>query len=187
LLRPPVRSLLRRAESVVHVLVAKLTVRHGIEARPALADAPVAVEIDPDGWILKTAVQVVLADADADGVPDAVDCAPADPVNEPVTAQVTGLEVDGGPVAGLQWDPAPGQALGVVYDLLTGEVSGMLAGAGTQNAVCSATGIPLPETTDVQIPGVGDALYYMIRARNACGPGPLGPGSEGARVANACP
>ena len=57
----------------------------------------------------------------------------------------------------------------VAYDVARGDVDGLRAG---DEAACIATGLTAPSFADATTPGVGSGFYYLVRANNACGPGP---------------
>jgi len=127
-------------------------------------------------------------DVDGDSLANGGDCAPVDPLNSPPQTEVTGLELQGGESALLQWAPHALAGAGVSYDVLTGN-SGSLAGAGgVGSETCIGSNLSAPQTIDTQIPAPDTSFYYLIRPRNACGAGPLGDDSAGQpRSSNACP
>jgi uncharacterized repeat protein (TIGR01451 family) len=122
------------------------------------------------------------ADTDGDGVPDAEDCAPADPAAWAVPGEAAGLVFPGG--AGgtlLNWasPDSPGGSA-VFYDLLRSAAADDFSAP-----TCVAKGITATTASDPTTPPA--ALFYLVRAKNVCG-GNLGTGSDGTpRVGGACP
>jgi len=114
------------------------------------------------------------ADVDQDGIPRPQNC---DDLNEMVWStpgEAVGVEVSADGQT-LTWSP-PGSPGGteVTYDLLrTGEPSDF-----TSAATCAESGTPATTATDTVTPSSGNAIYYLVRARNAC-PGSAGVGSLG--------
>jgi hypothetical protein len=63
-----------------------------------------------------------------------------------------------------------------------------MADHGMTAAACAASPQPPSSYADGQAPPLNDAFYYLVRARNACGPGPLGAGTSGIpRPSIVCP
>jgi hypothetical protein len=128
-------------------------------------------------------------DLDGDGRANGSDCAPADPTaQDPPGAEVAGLGVSGGPAALVAWTPLGGAPATWSYDVIRGQSKQMMTDHGMISAACLASAQPPPSYTDSQAPPLNDAFYYLVRARNACGPGPLGSDSGGTpRPAIVCP
>jgi RHS repeat-associated protein len=101
-----------------------------------------------------------------------------------VPVEVTGLAF--ADQVTLVWDPAPMRP-GTVYDLLRGEIGHLPVGVGP-GEVCTPD-IPVPTTTDTDVPAVGRAFWYVVRERiPECGPGTFGHTRDGAeRVSSTCP
>lgn len=122
------------------------------------------------------------SDGDADGVPDAADCAPFDPAAWAVPDEASGLLfVAGSAGTGLEWSPPahPG-GTEVRYDLVRSTIPGDFTAPA-----CVASDVTAVAAADPTSPG--RAFYYLVRAENACG-GNLGSRSDGApRVAGSCP
>jgi len=193
-------------------------------ALPPTASAPTSVQLDPQGWVLKSAITMTLSDGDADGVPDSADncpagfnpaqedldgdmlgdacdpdidgdqrpngsdCAPADPSAQDPPTEVTGLQVSGGAVCSLVWDPDPAQGAGLLFEVLRVDASSLVPNAGVGSAGCRELGLDVPLFAEVSQPSAGDAFCFLVRKRNACGSGSLGLGSDGSqRTSTACP
>ena len=124
-------------------------------------------------------------DPDADGVTNADDCAPADAATWAVPSPARELHI----VAGVEedsfsWSPplAPGSSPSPVYDLLVGP-SAAAYGAWT----CATAGTTATTAIDALRPLPGEALHYLVRARNACGANTGSASSGGERTLTACP
>ncbi len=119
-------------------------------------------------------------DRDGDGVPDASDCAPgvSDVYARPLEASNLGAKRDAvSPfVVHLTWDD---QSLLVgpstVYDLVSGDIGGLLTPTPFAGAICLATGLASPAFDDGRPdPAPGKGVYYLSRATNGCGDGTYG-------------
>jgi hypothetical protein len=128
-------------------------------------------------------------DLDGDGRANGSDCAPADPTaQDPPGSEVAGVGVSGGPSAVIGWTPLGGAPPTWTYDVLRGQAQRMMTDHGMNAAACLAGSQPPSSYTDGQAPPLNDAFYYLVRARNACGPGPLGAGTGGIpRPSIVCP
>jgi hypothetical protein len=68
----------------------------------------------------------------------------------------------------IQWTPR----IGDFYDVVSGTLSDLKTAENYDDAICLRNDDQDGETTDTQSPPpVGDALYYLVRAQNACGDG----------------
>jgi len=123
-------------------------------------------------------------DTDGDRVGDACDAAPSNAAawgapSEPLKLAFTSPGT-------LTWS-APVRTGGVpAYDTIRAEVSADF----TITAICVESGGTDTSTVDLYVPPIGSAVYYLVRAVNACPAceGPLGTTSAGdPRVAIACP
>src|SRR5262249_4969024 len=121
-------------------------------------------------------------DADGDGVPDASDCAPADPTAWAVPSEALNLRFPGPPpLTQLQWNaPATPGGTVVLYDLLRSTVKNDFSAA-----TCLASGVTATSASDATAPTAG--FFYLVRSRNVCG-GTLGNASNGTpRTGVSCP
>jgi hypothetical protein len=69
---------------------------------------------------------------------------------------------------------------GILYDVAGESLVSLLAGAGTSDAACLAAELPANVWEDTQQdPPPGEGRYYIVRPRDACGPGSYGSSSSG--------
>ncbi len=116
-------------------------------------------------------------DRDNDDTLDGQDCAPADPDNL-VAGEANGLRFDSR--TQISWDATidPNADL-ITYELSGGDLSDLKANGIQPATSCLATNVLTESFTDAQPdPLVGEANYYLVRSRNACGPGTWGVGRE---------
>ncbi|HKY31273.1 MAG TPA: M1 family aminopeptidase [Candidatus Polarisedimenticolia bacterium] len=126
-------------------------------------------------------------DADGDQADNLSDCAPLDPAAWDDPSAVPGLDVFDGGGALLVW-PEEGSGQAVTYEVIRGTLSALRASGGIAGAACLASGLTGLEMTDTEEPAGGDGYHYLVRARNACGAGPLGADSSGVpRAPVSCP
>jgi hypothetical protein len=117
-------------------------------------------------------------DDDGDGVVDENDCAPWDDSKaagapmEIVTVRWTG------PPATLEW---ASQGPGVVYDVIDGSLTDLLADGNVSQASCLAENLVRASYRDVRFaPSPGAGRYYLIRPeKTSCGTGTYGFASAG--------
>ena len=179
-------------------------------ALPPQAQAPTGVELDADGWILKTVNEVTLPDVDSDGVPDTADncnlianpeqddsdgdlagdtcdCAPFDPAMQVPPPEVNGLLVNGAALSTLDWTAVPGGAPGLTYDVLRSTLSDVRLLPGLGGLGCFASGLPATGDSDADPMPLGDGFIYFVRAVDVCS-GSLGsPPEAPARPSPSCP
>ena len=128
------------------------------------------------------------ADLDGDGRDNALDCAPADPLTTDPPGEVNDLVLTGGAATSLDWTPLLAGGSGLSYEVARGDAGGILQQGGTGGSSCLVSGLTGPPAFDLDVPPVGEAFYYLVRARNVCGVGPLGFNSSGgAEAAPPCP
>ena len=182
------------------------------------SSAPTSVLLDDQDWILKASrTNVVLADADGDGVPDRNDdcVAVADPAQVDTDQDGAGDACDpdddnDGLADALDCAPLdPSQGAPGEVDLLTvsgtGHLSwtpaaradlhdiqrGLLSSleASADYGTCLASQVAGTTYDDGDPAPQGDGFFYLVRGRDTgCGGGgPLGPDSNGAQRPAACP
>lgn len=78
----------------------------------------------------------------------------------------------------LTWDAVP-PGDGTVYDVVRGRGEDLPVGPGGGDETCLAQGVAAPGATDMTAPPTGIAFWYLVRARDACGPGTYGRTSAG--------
>ena len=129
---------------------------------------------DADGDLIGDACDM---DDDGDGVEDALDCAPLDASAFGLPAEVGILDVlaDGATVTWEAINPSPGPTC--MYDMIRGPIKGLPVTAGS--SVCMDAGMYGTSCPDVEVPTPGEAWYYLVRGRNACGGGTYGFASGG--------
>ena len=137
------------------------------------------VDNDSDGRIdcaddeCTSAIACLSADPDADGVPTRDDCAPLDPRVHAVPVEIDALTIQRLTVPGgvvLDWDDRSTQAgTATVYDVASGLLSNLPGGAP---AGCLARDLTVTVYFDGSTAPAGDGFYYLVRARNSCGPAP---------------
>src|SRR6185436_14415500 len=120
------------------------------------------------------------SDIDGDGRANGSDCAPYDVTTaDPPGGEATGVGVAGAATATLDWTMPAGSPASWTSDLVRGGILQMRADGNTAGAVCVASDLASPAWSDPDLPPSGDGYYYLARARNVCGTGPLGAGSNG--------
>ena len=122
-------------------------------------------------------------DGDGDGVANAADCVPGDAGAWTAPSPVTNLMISK-VEPGFTWSQ-PVSGAGSVYDLLRSSSPGDF-----WNASCVATGVSqtsVPASWDTVTPLPGQAFFYLVRARGACGTAAMGTSSSGTpRQGTAC-
>ena len=126
-------------------------------------------------------------DGDDDGVPDLLDCAPADASAFAAPTDVRGVSFLPDR-ATMTWDSQAATAgPGTAYDVLRGALDGFPVGS-SDTETCLEPRSPDSQTLDPSDPGPSSGLYYLVRGVNVCGTGSYGLDSNAAeRVSAACP
>ncbi len=126
-------------------------------------------------------------DGDGDGAGDACDCAPSDPTAFAVPTEVRNLRLLPDRTT-LVWDSsAPEAGPGTVHDVMRGDLAAVSALGSDGSEVCLQFGLVGSTAEDPESPPPGAGFYYLVRGRNACGPGSYGQATGGSeREAGAC-
>jgi hypothetical protein len=135
-------------------------------------------------WERALYVPCAAGDSDQDGVCDPVDCAPGEPESWDTPGEVTGLMLapagGGGPTT-LTWtgpQEEGGTPAALVYDTISSLDPADFLTDPSVTCVESDDGADTT-ASDATIPGLGQVIYYLVRAGNACGPGSAGSGTGG--------
>ena len=117
-------------------------------------------------------------DRDEDGALNFNDCAPADPGSIGPAAEVTGLVVSTQAADLLAWDPQTASAgPGVLYEVVSGEMARLRTDGLIAATSCLLGDLTAPSADDPRgNPAPGTGYFYLVRARNSCNAGTLGPG-----------
>src|SRR5205085_4014995 len=114
-------------------------------------------------------------DADADGVANAVDCAPSDAGSFAVPLEVGRLDVTK-PAPGstdvlLRWsEPQSSSGSATVSDVVTGVLSELWADRGLSRASCAVRDAQGTSALRAQDPVADhDGAWFLVEAENACG------------------
>ncbi len=116
-------------------------------------------------------------DDDGDRVPDLDDCAPADPAFSAIPLESSAVTMSQAGSTSLSWDAAPDADR---WDVVGGTLAALRTDGGVLAVDCLADDRPTADWTDPRPdPAAGDGYYYLVRAQNPCGSGPLGDASDG--------
>jgi hypothetical protein len=153
------------------------------ETCTGLAAACPADEKQPNGTVCDDGNACTIGDTCQAG-----SCAAGAPIGAP--GEVPNVQFDADQVT-MVWDPIPGAAPGTVFDVARGLVGQLPVGGGADEA-CTDSGIGVARSTDATIPMEGEAFWYLVRGRHACGTGTYGYGAENGtptseRVTATCP
>jgi len=123
-------------------------------------------------------------DDDNDTVADGADCAPLNAGAFAAPAEVSDVDVLAGAPTPITWAT---QTLGSAtsYDVATGLLSAASGTLSFSAGSCLGVDGAPPFTDSRGAPPAGQAYYYMVKARNACGPGTYG--TMARDTAPACP
>jgi hypothetical protein len=139
-----------------------------------LVDAYAAIHLGPD--------------SDADGIADPCDCAAGIAGAYDLPGEVVGAAFDADK-ATLRWETwTPAAGSGTAYDVVRGDLANLRAAGSIGAAACLAPPAAAALATDPTVPVPGEGFYYAVQARNACGVGGWGAGSDGVpRAHGSCP
>jgi hypothetical protein len=119
-----------------------------------------------------------IGDSDLDGIYDDEDCAPID-------SATWSLPSESGPLmlartigsTDLLWTaPLATGGVGVTYDTIRSTTAQEF---GMAHAICIEVGGSYTLTTDPEVPGPGDVMFYLVRPANGCGNGNTGSATTG--------
>ncbi|HZE88943.1 MAG TPA: hypothetical protein VE404_05305, partial [Verrucomicrobiae bacterium] len=121
-----------------------------------------------------------------DGSNNVVDCRPGDPGLFAAPGEVADLAFGADGVT-LGWSgAAPSAGSATVHQVLRGSIEGLPVGGAGES--CVNAGTTATSATDPSVPAPGAAVWYLVRAENACGTGSWGTTSGGqSRASGACP
>ena len=139
-----------------------------------LVDAYAAVHLGPD--------------EDGDGIASPCDCASTNGGVHDGPVEVPGLGFDAAKTT-LSWGSLGHQAGDATfYDVARGDLAILRALGTIDAAACLGAASNLSSRTDASLPPTGSGYYYVVRARNVCGDGGWGAGSDGIpRSHTTCP
>ena len=124
--------------------------------------------------------------ADNDGITNACDCAPDDPLAFDVPSEIQNLRWQADAVT-VEWDSdAPNSGAGTVYDVIRGDLAGLPVGGAGE--VCLDPDSSDTSSQDLTVPLSASGFYYLVRGENICGTGDYGTDSFfNLRTTTACP
>jgi hypothetical protein len=128
------------------------------------------------------------SDDDNDGQSDWSDCLPSDGTVKAAPVEVSNLRfATAGNKNRLSWTAPQAQGgTATVSDVIRGTLAGLPVGAGAETCVLPGGGAALVD--DTTTPSSGTGLFWLVRAKNACGTGTYGARSDGTpRTSSACP
>jgi alpha-tubulin suppressor-like RCC1 family protein len=137
-------------------------------------------------WGLADALKSVDGDSDEDGMPDELDCAPADMMAFAMPGEVRAVRFDTRTL--LSWRPETGRSgPGTTIDIVRGALSGFPVEPASGES-CVDDGLFVNSFTVTSVPAPGTGAYILVRAANNCGTGSYGFASSGTeRTTGVCP
>jgi hypothetical protein len=118
-------------------------------------------------------------DLDGDGVPNATDCRPDDPVVSQQPGEVVGVGLSKGPGTQISWTGSSGAPS--AFDVSGGDVTLLRANGASSDAACLHDAVVGLSWTDPRPdPGGNSGYYYLVRGQNVCGAGTYGAATGGA-------
>jgi hypothetical protein len=135
---------------------------------------------------LADALKSVASDSDGDGMPDSLDCAPADMMAYAVPGEVRDLRYDTQTL--LAWTTETGRSGPLTsYDIVRGALTDLPVGP-VSGASCPTNGLFVTSFTDGFQPAPRTGSFVLVRAANNCGDGSYGFATSGAeRTTAVCP
>lgn len=137
------------------------------------------LDSDGDGWSdasdnCPDVYNPTQLDADSDGDGDACDCAPTDSTVVSAPPEINTLAV-GPDKSTLTWCSSPPvTGSSTVYDVSRGVVNELPVGAEPSETCVPPGSFTSPSAVDPTVPQTGEASWYLVRGRNACGTGSYG-------------
>jgi len=117
-------------------------------------------------------------DSDDDGVPDVDDCAPTwRGISQPPAPIGATLSVDKAPATRLRWSRAEQGPVTNIYRGLRSSDQGW-----SYNQTCWVAEHPFEQFDDSGDPASGNAYYYLLGSRNACGDSAIGADGDGQEI-----
>lgn len=137
-------------------------------------------------WGLADAVRSVAFDSDGDGMPDDLDCAPADMMAFAVPGEVRDVRYETRTL--VSWTTETGRSgPGTTYDIVRGPLSGLPVEPGSGES-CADDGLFVTTFSDTPSPAPGTGRFIIVRAANSCGDGTYGFATAGTeRTTAVCP
>ncbi|HET9301072.1 MAG TPA: hypothetical protein VFO11_14070 [Candidatus Polarisedimenticolaceae bacterium] len=135
---------------------------------------------------LADALKSVADDADGDGMPDDLDCAPADMMAFAIPGEVRDLRYETRTL--VSWRTETGRSgPGTTFDLVRGALSALPVQPGSGES-CPSNGLFVTNSPDAVQPAQGTGSYLLVRAANNCGDGTYGFATSGTeRTTAICP
>ena len=137
-------------------------------------------------WGLGDALKSVESDSDGDGMPDDLDCAPADLLAFAIPGEVRDVRYESRTL--LTWSTETGRSgMATTIDIVRGSLAGLPV-EPTSGESCVDDGLFVSMFTDTSLPAPGTGTYILVRAANNCGDGTYGFATSGIeRITAVCP